>query len=64
MATYAPQRVLQIENIEGFAKLRTDDFNTQELLIELLLQMRIMNLHLQSITGEELIPEDIITQEE
>lgn len=64
MATYTPNKLNEIENLEGFAQLRTDDFNTHELLIELLLQMRIMNLHLQSITGEELTTEDIISQEE
>ncbi len=64
MSTYNPNSLNQIANLDDFANIRVDDFNTQEVLIEILLQLRIMNLHLQSITNEELTTEDIITQEE
>lgn len=53
MATYAPHKELQLEDVEGFAKIRVDDFGVAELLIEVLTQLKLISLKLDCLQPNE-----------
>ncbi len=53
MSTYSPQKVLQLEDIEGFARIRVDDFNTAELLVDVILQLKLISLKLDCLQAND-----------
>lgn len=63
MSTYSPGMVVQREDVQGFARIRVDDSNVSELLLEVILQLKILSLKLDCLQpNEEVI--DIIDDAE
>ncbi|KKL87125.1 hypothetical protein LCGC14_1937870 [marine sediment metagenome] len=52
MATYSPSRVVQREDGEGFPKIRVNDFNVAELLLQVITQLKIVSMKLDCLQAD------------
>lgn len=60
--TYIRKSVIKVEG--GQRKARTSDDNAQELLMDILKEMKIMNFHMSQVTDNNVTDEDLDIEEE